>query len=164
MIVDTVNEIAGDGDIPHPCVGEARRMMVPSLAEQGGIMEECVQNHSPDVIIVDKLGHPEDVEAARACKDQDVRLVASMNGTLPKLLKNGKLQGLLGVEGRPLHRTAAPTFDLIVELCPGTRDEWKVILNTTEAVDVLLTGEKYSYQHRVHNAVSGSFSLKTSDA
>jgi stage III sporulation protein SpoIIIAA len=172
MIVDTVNEIAGDGDVPHPCVGEARRMMEPTLLEQGSIMEECIQNHSPNVIVVDKLGHPDEVEVARTCKDQEVRLIASMSGNLRKIVKNGKLRGLLGVESaglRPgskstLKRTGPPVFDVVVELCPGTHHEWKIVLNTADAVDKILAGEKYQCQHRVRNSNTGSFSMKLVDA
>lgn len=161
MIVDTINEIAGDGDIPHPCVGEARRMMVPSLSEQGTVMEECIQNHSPDVMVVDKLGHPQEVEAARSCRDEDVRLIAAMNGNLRKLTKNGKLRGLLGVEsvgptmgGSTLSRLGTPTFDVIVELC--SYHEWKIILNTAEAVDRVIEGEEYPFERRIRDPSTGS--------
>ena len=98
MIVDSVNEIAGDGDVPHPCVGDARRMMVPSLPDQSSVMMECVQNFSPEVMVVDKIGHPEEVSAAFEAKESGVRLIAATNGNLSKLVKNAKLQGLMGVE------------------------------------------------------------------
>jgi hypothetical protein len=71
-IVDTSNEIAGDGDIPHPCVGFARRMMVPSLDRQSAVMIECVQNHTPEVMVIDEIGRPTEVEAARTCKNRGV--------------------------------------------------------------------------------------------
>jgi stage III sporulation protein SpoIIIAA len=71
-IVDTSNEIAGDGDIPHHCVGFARRMMVPSLDRQSAVMIECVQNHTPEVMVIDEIGRPTEVEAARTCKNRGV--------------------------------------------------------------------------------------------
>eukprot|EP00957_Ditylum_brightwellii_P196741 14989795-Ditylum_brightwellii.AAC.1 len=64
-VVDTSNEIAGDGDIPHPCIGDARRMMVPSLDAQSSVMVECVQNHTPHIMVIDEIGRPREVEAAR---------------------------------------------------------------------------------------------------
>lgn len=66
-IVDTSNEIAGDGDVPHPCVSFARRMMVPSLNEQSSVMVQCVENHTPDVMVIDEIGRVAEVEAARTC-------------------------------------------------------------------------------------------------
>ena len=97
VIVDTSNEIAGDGDIPHPCVGESRRMMVPgSLDNQANVMIECVQNHTPDVMVIDEIGRVTEVEAARTCKQRGVRLIASAHGDLRKLIKNPRLRGLVG--------------------------------------------------------------------
>lgn len=95
-IVDTSNEIAGDGDVPHPCVGHARRMMVSSLDAQAAVMIECVQNHTPDIIVIDEIGRPNEAEAARTCRQRGVRLVASAHGDLRKLLKNPKLRALVG--------------------------------------------------------------------
>lgn len=97
--MDTSNEIAGDGDIPHPCVGYARRMMVASLDRQSAVMIECVQNHTPDVMVIDEIGRPTEVEAAQTCKNRGVRLLASAHGDLRKLIKNPKLRGLVcGIE------------------------------------------------------------------
>ncbi|OQS04341.1 hypothetical protein THRCLA_03412, partial [Thraustotheca clavata] len=76
-IVDTSNEIAGDGDIPHPCVGLSRRLMVPSLDQQARVMVECVQNHTPEIMVIDEIGRPNEVEAARTCKQRGVRMIAS---------------------------------------------------------------------------------------
>lgn len=186
--MDTINEIAGAGDVPHPCVGQAKRTMVPSPVEQGSVMSECVQNHSPEVMVVDKIGHPNDVEAALAAKESGVRLISSMNGDLRKLITNSKLQGLLGVEtvvlgqslskrtagitssvvgGKSvLHRTSTPGFDVVVELCPGTQchHNWRIILNTADAVDSVLAGGKYQSQHRIRDPVTGEFSLKMGDS
>ncbi|KAJ1461897.1 hypothetical protein M885DRAFT_432156, partial [Pelagophyceae sp. CCMP2097] len=144
VIVDTSNEIAGDGDVPHPCVGHARRMMVPSLQAQAAVMTECIQNHTPEVIVIDEIGRPNEVEAARTCKQRGARLVASAHGDLRKLVKNGQLNGLVGgimsvtlgdVEAKAeasrhgddvpsklkAQRAGAPVFDVIVELRRGAK-------------------------------------------
>ena len=96
FVVDTSNEIAGDGMIPHKCIGLARRMMVPSLDQQSAIMVQCVQNHTPHVMVIDEIGRSREVEAARTVKQRGVRMIASAHGDLRKLLKNKDLRGLLG--------------------------------------------------------------------
>ena len=96
IVVDTSNEIAGDGMIPHKCIGLARRMMVPSLDKQSSVMVECVQNHTPHVMVIDEIGRPKEVQAARTVKQRGVRMIASAHGDLRKLLKNKDLQGLVG--------------------------------------------------------------------
>ncbi|CAM9576744.1 unnamed protein product, partial [Heterosigma akashiwo] len=88
LIVDSSNEIAGDGDVVHPSVGMARRMMVPCLDMQGHIMVEAVQNHSPDVIIVDEIGRRKEVNAAKTVKERGVRMIASAHGDLQSLIRN----------------------------------------------------------------------------
>lgn len=189
-IVDTSNEIAGDGDIPHSCVGYARRMMVPSLDKQSAVMIECVQNHAPHVIIVDEIGRSTEVEAARTCKNRGVRLIASAHGDLRKLIKNPKLRGLVGgVETVTLGDVAAkeqakkrnkgsnggggamiiskvkaeragpPTFDVIVELERGKHNEWRIILNTADAVDKILDGKHYLFQRRTRDPATGAIHL-----
>lgn len=42
MIVDTSNEIGGDGDIPHPGIGNARRMQVPNSGMQHKVRARSV--------------------------------------------------------------------------------------------------------------------------
>ena len=96
IVVDTSNEIAGDGTIPHTCIGLARRMMVPSLDKQGEIMIECLQNHTPHVMVVDEIGRSKEVRAASTITQRGVRMLASAHGDLRSLLKNGDLNGLLG--------------------------------------------------------------------
>jgi stage III sporulation protein SpoIIIAA len=96
VVVDTSNEIAGDGTVPHGCIGLARRMMVPTLDQQGAVMVECVQNHTPHVMVIDEIGRPREVQAARTVKQRGVRMIASAHGDLRKLLKNKDLSGLLG--------------------------------------------------------------------
>lgn len=96
MVVDTSNEIAGDGMIPHRCIGLARRMMVPSLDEQSAVMVACVQNHTPHIMVIDEIGRPREVQAARTVKQRSVRIIASAHGDLRRLLKNKELSGLVG--------------------------------------------------------------------
>lgn len=182
-IVDTSNEIAGDGDVPHPCVGFARRMMVENLDKQAAVMIECVQNHTPDVMVIDEIGRATEVEAARTCKQRGVRLIASAHGDLRKLIKNPKLRGLIGgVENVTLgdvqakaeaskhgdhggiqkviaQRSGAPTFDVIVELRRGASNEWRIVLDAGDAVDRVLQREQYKLQLRTRDPHTGSIHL-----
>mmetsp|Transcript_30479 Transcript_30479/g.46678 ORF Transcript_30479/g.46678 Transcript_30479/m.46678 type:complete len:1009 (-) Transcript_30479:399-3425(-) len=181
FIVDTSNEIAGDGDVPHPCVGHARRMMVPKLDKQGSVMIECVQNHTPHLMVIDEIGRPAEVESARTCKQRGVRLVASAHGDLRKLIKNPRLRGLVGgvetvilgdaeaaknkstngggLQKLKAQRAGAPTFDIIVELRRGVHHEWKIIMDVAEAIDTLLEGRMYPVQRRTRDPESGSLQL-----
>ena len=132
--------------------------MVPSLdKKQSAVMIGCVQNHTPEIMIIDEIGRPTKVEAARTCKSQGVRLVASAHGDLRKLIKNPKISGFVGgvesvllgdaqaeLQGKnscgsfqevKAERAGPPTFDIIVELRRGANHEWRIVLNTAEAVD-----------------------------
>jgi stage III sporulation protein SpoIIIAA len=186
-IVDTSNEIAGDGDIPHPCVGHARRMMVPSLDQQSAVMIECVQNHTPTVMVIDEIGRTTEVDAARTCKNRGVRLIASAHGDLRKLVKNPKLRGLIGgVESVTLgdmqakieakrhnapaisktktERAGAPTFDVIVELARGEHHSWRVVRDTAHAVDCILDGQLYPAERRTRNPTTGAIQIAFENA
>ena len=181
-IIDTSNEIAGDGDIPHPCVGYARRMMVPSLDLQASVMIECVQNHTPSVMVIDEIGRPKEVEAACTCKQRGVRMIASAHGDIRKLVKNPKLKGLIGgietvtlgdsaakmeakdrgssgIRKLSAQRAGTPVFDMIVEVRRGAHNDWYITLDVAEAVDAILEGKKYTVQHRTRGAVDGSFQI-----
>ncbi|CAK4172655.1 unnamed protein product [Aphanomyces euteiches] len=159
-IVDTSNEIAGDGDVPHPCVGMARRIMVPSLDAQSSVMVECVQNHTPEVIVIDEIGRASEVEAARTCKQRGVRIIASAHGNLRKLLKNKPLRGLVGgvesvvvgdamaqnlgnFQKKIAQRGGEPVFDVVIELEKRQYNAWCVVTNVGKAVDAILEGKKY---------------------
>ena len=177
-IVDTSNEIAGDGDVPHPCVGFARRMMVHTLDEQSDVMIECVQNHTPEIMVIDEIGRPAEVEAAQTCKNRGVRLIASAHGDLRKLIKNPKLSKLIGgvqsvtlgdaqarteakarngsIRKVKAERAGPPTFDIIVELKRGAHHEWRVVLDTAAAVDNILRGGPYEVQRRTRDPVTGN--------
>jgi nucleoside-triphosphatase THEP1 len=155
VIVDTSNEIAGDGDIPHPAVGRARRMQVPDRARQKETMIEAVQNHTPEVIIIDEIGTEEEALAARTIAERGVILVATAHGhTLENLIKNPVLADLAGgvqtvtlgdeearrraTQKTILERAQKPTFDICIEI--RDRHTLAVYPDVAEAVDHLLRG------------------------
>ena len=155
IVIDTSNEIAGDGDIPHPAIGGARRMMVPHPAEQHAIMIEAVENHMPEVIIVDEIGTAAEVLAARTIAERGVQLIGTAHGnTLENLVTNPTLSDLVGgvqivtlsdeearlrgTQKTVSERKAQPTFDAVVEIVD--RDEVVVHDDTAAAVDALLRG------------------------
>jgi len=133
IIVDTSNEIAGDGDIPHPAIGRARRMQVPTPSKQHAVMIEAVENHMPEAIIIDEIGTELEAVAARTIAERGVQLVGTAHGnTLENLILNPTLCDLVGgiqtvtlgdEEARRrgtrksiLERKAPPTFDVVVEI------------------------------------------------
>ena len=156
VIVDTSNEIAGDGDVPHPGIGRARRMQVARPAEQHNVMIEAVENHMPQVIIIDEIGTELEAQAARTIAERGVQLVGTAHGnTLDNLLLNPTLSDLVGgitsvtlgdeeakrrgTQKTVLERKAPPTFDVVVE----QQDRMRVLVHTdvANAVDALLRGE-----------------------
>jgi stage III sporulation protein SpoIIIAA len=156
IIVDTSNEIGGDGDVPHPAVGKARRMQVPTPSLQHEVMIEAVENHNPEVIIIDEIGRELEAEAARTIAERGVQLVATAHGrTLENLLLNPTLSDLVGgiesvtlsdEEARRrgsqktvLERRAPPTFDVLVEI--QERDRVAVHADLAASVDALVRGQ-----------------------
>ena len=155
VIVDTSNEIAGDGDIPHPGIGKARRLQVPTAELQHAVMIEAVENHMPEVVVVDEIGTHAEALAARTIAERGVQLIATAHGTtLENLLANPTLADLVGgveavtlgdEEARRrrsqktvLERRASPTFDVLIEIQGHRR--FAVRDNVAEAVDGLLAG------------------------
>lgn len=155
VIVDTSNEIAGDGDIPHPAVGSARRMQVPQPEFQKDIMIEAVENHTPEVIVVDEIGTEPEAQAARTIAERGVMLIATAHGNcLESLIKNPTLSDLVGgiqsvtlgddeakrraSQKTVLEREKQPTFDIVIEILD--RNTLAVYKNTSEAVDYILRG------------------------
>lgn len=153
VIVDTSNEIAGDGDIPHPAIGRARRMQVADPSLQHEVMIEAVENHMPEVIIIDEIGRQLEAEAARTIAERGVQLVGTAHGvTLENLLINPTLSDLVGgidsvtlsdeearrrgTQKTVLERRAPPTFDVLVEI--QDRQTLAVHHDVTQAVDMLL--------------------------
>jgi stage III sporulation protein SpoIIIAA len=153
IIVDTSNEIGGDGDIPHPAVGRARRMQVRRPSHQHEVMIEAVENHNPEVIVIDEIGREREAEAARTINERGVQLIGTAHGnTLENLLLNPTLSDLIGgiesvtlsdeearrrgTQKTVLERRAPPTFDVLVEI--QDRQRVAVHRNVAEAVDAML--------------------------
>ena len=133
VIVDTSNEIAGDGDVPHPAIGRARRMQVATPSRQHGVMIEAVENHMPETIVIDEMGAEQEAAAARTIAERGVQLIATAHGnTLDNLIMNPTLSDLVGgiqtvtlgdqearyrgTQKTVLERKAPPTFDVVVEI------------------------------------------------
>ena len=155
IVVDTSNEIAGDGDIPHPGIGDARRMQVRTPTEQHQVMIEAVENHMPEVIVIDEIGTELEAGAARTIAERGVQLVGTAHGnTLDNLMLNPTLSDLVGgiqpvtlgdeearrrgTQKTVLERKAPPTFDVLVEIVE--RDSVIVHRNVAETVDAILRG------------------------
>jgi len=155
IIVDTSNEIAGDGDIPHPAIGTARRMQVPSPQMQHAVMIEAVENHMPEVIVIDEIGTELEAQAARTIAERGVQLVGTAHGnTLENLMANPTLSDLVGgiqsvtlgdeearrrgTQKSILERKAPPTFPVVVEL--KSWDRVHVHRDVAETVDAILRG------------------------
>ena len=155
VVVDTSNEIAGDGDTPHPAIGHARRMQVRQPEFQKDIMIEAVENHTPEVIVVDEIGTEAEAQAARTIAERGVMLIATAHGnTLENLIKNPTLSDLVGgiqsvtlgddeakrraSQKTVLEREKQPTFDIVIEILD--RNTLAVYKDTSEAVDYILRG------------------------
>lgn len=163
VVVDTSNEIAGDGDIPHPAIGHARRMQVPTPTMQHAVMIEAVENHMPQAIIIDEIGTELEATAARTIAERGVQLVGTAHGnTLENLVLNPTLSDLVGgvqsvtlgdeearhrgTQKSVLERKAPPTFDVVVEI----QDFHRVAVHAdvAEAVDLFLRGQPISREAR----------------
>lgn len=166
VVVDTSNEIAGDGDIPHPAIGRARRMQVPTPTQQDRIMIEAVENHMPQVIVIDEIGTELEAMAARTIAERGVQLIGTAHGnTLENLMINPTLTDLIGgiqsvtlsdeearrrgTQKSILERKAPPTFGVMVEIVE--RDEVIVHKNVAATVDALLRGAPPRSERRVRN-------------
>ena len=163
IIVDTSNEIAGDGDIPHPAIGHARRMQVTTPSRQHAVMIEAVENHMPEVIVIDEIGTELEARAARTIAERGVQLVGTAHGnTLENLMMNPTLSDLIGgiqsvtlgdeeakrrgTQKSILERVSSPTFNIVVEI-----QDWdKVAIrpDVGEAVDAILRGQPVATETR----------------
>ena len=163
IIVDTSNEIAGDGDIPHPAIGHARRMQVTTPDMQHAVMIEAVENHMPEVIVIDEIGTGLEAQAARTIAERGVQLVGTAHGnTLENLMMNPTLSDLIGgiqsvtlgdeeakrrhTQKSILERTSSPTFDILVEI-----QDWDRVAihpDVGEAVDAILRGQPSAIETR----------------
>lgn len=175
VIVDTSNEIAGDGDIPHAGIGSARRMQVPSPNSQHAVMIEAVENHMPQVIVVDEIGVLEEAYAARTIAERGVQLIATAHGSsLENLVQNPTLSDLAGgiqsvtlsddeakrrhTQKTILERKAPPTFDMLVEI--KDRNRFVIHRDLAQATDSLLRGFPLSYEERVRHE-DGNIEINT---
>ncbi|NET05402.1 MAG: AAA family ATPase [Merismopedia sp. SIO2A8] len=163
VIIDTSNEIAGDGDIPHPAIGRARRMQVSRPELQHQVMIEAVENHMPEVIVIDEIGTELEALAARTIAERGVQLVGTAHGNrIENLIKNPTLCDLIGgiqavtlgddearrrgSQKTVLERKAPPTFDIAIEMLE--RQRWVVHESVAETVDDLLRGRRPNPQVR----------------
>lgn len=166
VIVDTSNEIAGDGDIPHPGIGRARRMQVPNVDMQHKIMIEAVENHMPETIVIDEIGTELEAFAAGTIAQRGVQLVATAHGmSVENLIKNPSLQMLAGgiqsvtlgddearrrgVQKSVLERKGPPTFTAAAEMV--SRHEWRIHHSLAATVDALLVGRTPFFEVRRMN-------------
>ncbi|MBR1617440.1 AAA family ATPase, partial [bacterium] len=155
VVVDTSNEIAGDGDVAHPAIGKARRMQVSQPEFQKDIMIEAVENHTPEVIVVDEIGTELEAQAARTIAERGVMLIATAHGnTLDNLIKNPTLSDLIGgvdtvtlgddeaknrgSQKTVLERQKQPTFDIVIEIID--RNTLAIYKDSAQAVDYILRG------------------------
>ncbi len=166
VIIDTSNEIAGDGDIPHPAIGRARRMQVARPELQHQVMIEAVENHMPEVIVIDEIGTELEALAARTIAERGVQLVGTAHGNrIENLIKNPTLSDLVGgiqavtlgddearrrgSQKTVLERKAPPTFEIAIEMLE--RQRWVVHESVSETVDDLLRGRQPNPQVRTVN-------------
>lgn len=155
VVVDTSNEIAGDGDIPHPAIGRARRMQVPRVDRQHAVMIEAVENHMPEVVVIDEIGNEAETLAARTIAERGVQLIGTAHGTtLDNLLQNPTLNDLVGgvhsvtlsdeearhrgTQKTVLEREAPPTFDVVIEMIE--QDKLAVHHEVAGVIDRMLRG------------------------
>jgi stage III sporulation protein SpoIIIAA len=155
VIVDTSNEIGGDGDVPHPAVGRARRMQVATPSRQHEVMIEAVENHNPEVIVIDEIGRELEAMAARTIAERGVQLIGTAHGNnLENLMLNPTLSDLVGgiesvtlsdeearrrgTQKTVLERRSPPTFDVLIEI--QTRDQLAVHRDVAASVDAMLRG------------------------
>src|SRR3989339_1588327 len=153
IVVDTSNEIAGDGDIPHPAIGSARRMQVPSPDFQHKVMIEAVENHMPEVVIVDEIGTEAEAAACKTIAERGVQLIGTAHGvTFENIITNPTLTDLVGgiqsvilgdeeakrrhTQKAILERKAPPTFDVCIEI--RERDKFAIYTDVAKAVDSIL--------------------------
>jgi len=170
VIVDTSNEIAGDGDIPHPGIGRARRMQVRRPDLQHAVMIEAVENHMPEVIVIDEIGTEAEALAARTIAERGVQLIGTAHGTtLDNLLMNPTLSDLVGgvhvvtlsdeearrrgTQKTVLERKAPPTFDVVIEIMDINK--LAIHHDTAEVVDSYLRGVASAPEIRIRKPDGG---------
>jgi Uncharacterized protein conserved in bacteria len=176
VIVDTSNEIGGDGDVPHPAVGQARRMQVPRPSLQHEVMIEAVENHNPEVIVIDEIGRELEALAARTIAERGVQLIGTAHGNgLENLLLNPTLSDLIGgiesvtlsddearrrgTQKTVLERRSPPTFTVLVEIID--RQRVAVHRDLASSVDAILRGYPMLPEERYRDEYGKVHILKT---
>lgn len=174
IIIDTSNEIAGDGDVPHPAIGSSRRMQVSRPEAQHAVMIEAVENHTPETIVIDEIGTEEEAAAARTIAERGVQLIGTAHGSaLENMLKNPTLVDMVGgiqtvtlgdeearrrgTQKTVLERASLPTFEICVEILD--RQTLAIHRNVAEAVDQLLRGWKIHPEIRRRDESTGEFAV-----
>lgn len=164
IIVDTSNEIAGNSDIPHFCIGKARRIQVSKVEFQHNVMIEAVENHMPEVIIVDEIGTELEVLAARTIAERGVQLIGTVHGnSLESIIKNplltdiiGGLQNVIlsdeeakkrGSQKNLLERKSLPTFQVLIEI--NEKENWIIYENVERFIDSWLRKQNLLLQCRI---------------
>jgi len=177
VIVDTSNEIGGDGDVPHPAVGRARRMQVATPSLQHEVMIEAVENHNPEAIVIDEIGRELEAAAARTIAERGVQLIGTAHGnTLENLLLNPTLSDLVGgiesvtlsdeearrrgTQKTVLERRSPPTFDVLIEI--QTRDRLVVHPDVAVAVDALLRG--FPMSPEIRSRIDGDIRIEKAES
>ena len=178
VIVDTSNEIAGDGDIPHPAIGRARRMQVAEPRDQHAVMIEAVENHMPEVIVIDEIGVVEEALAARTIAERGVQLIGTAHGnSLENLLMNPTLSDMVGgiqavtlsdeeakkrgTQKTVLERKSPPTFDIVIEIMEV--DQLAIHHDVMRTVDKILRGGQPRPEIRIRNASGDVEIIQKSD-
>ena len=178
IIVDTSNEIAGDGDIPHPAIGRARRMQVSHPDQQHAVMIEAVENHMPEVIVIDEIGVEAEAFAARTIAERGVQLVGTAHGnSLENLMMNPTLSDLVGgiqavtlsdeeakkrgTQKTVLERKSPPSFDVIIEIMEV--DKLAIHHDVTRVVDQILRGGQPRPEIRIRNSAGQVEIVQKSD-
>src|SRR6266478_2220054 len=175
VVVDTSNEIAGDGDIPHPGIGRARRMQVQTPSLQHAVMIEAVENHMPEVVVIDEIGTELEAAAARTIAERGVQLIGTAHGNnLDNLMVNPTLSDLVGgiqtvtlgdeearrrgTQKTVLERKAPPTFDVVVE-----QQSWQELIvhpDVADTVDTMLRGQLVSAEERTRDEITGRVTVR----
>ena len=166
IIIDTSNEIAGDGDLPHPSIGKARRMQVSNYQNQHEVMIEAVENHMPEIIIIDEIGTELEATAARTIAERGIQLIGTAHGiSLENVIKNPTITDLVGgiqyvtlgdeeAKRRSssksiLERKAPPTFEIAIEI--HAPNEWIIHENIAQSVDLFLEDKNIFLQKRLQS-------------
>ncbi|MEN2982681.1 MAG: hypothetical protein ABDH20_09220 [Thermus sp.] len=144
VIVDTSNEIGGDGKVPHPAIAPARRMQVPDppSKNQAWVLYQAIANHSPEIVVADEIGYNEDVEVVQAASKRGVRVVATVHGeVLRDVVENPVLWPLLGhLDMDKRQRRTRPSFAMALQVVG--KGKYLLYPNLQEAVDTLLAGDE----------------------